>query len=202
MGDAQWIGNGKLLITGRSNGEKVRMATMNVGTGIATPIAGGAERFSPGGRLLITPDQKTAFVQGGFRNAGYHLERIDLTLPDPDVNLERTSDELDGATMGTMSADGKLLYFYGGNVVDAATLMLVGQTARGIQLPTPDGSTVYALESNLLSVFDGRTYQLRALYSIGAGCGGSNFAFARLGNDARDIIWALGARICRVTVPQ
>lgn len=202
MGDAQWIGNGKLLITGRSNGEKVRMATMNVGTGMATPIAGGAERFLPGVRLLITPDQKTAFVQGGFSNAGFHLERIDLTLPDPDVSLERASDELDGATMGTMSADGKLLYFSGGNVVDAATLMLVGQTAKGMQLPTPDGSTVYALESNLLSVFDGQTYQLRALYSIGVGCGGSNFAFARFGNDARDIIWALGSRICRVTVPQ
>jgi hypothetical protein len=104
--------------------------------------------------------------------------------------------------MGTMSADGKLLYFYGGNVVDAATLMLVGQTTKGIQLPTPDGSTVYALESNLLSVFDGHTYQLRALYSIGVACGGNNLAFARLGNDARDIIWALGPRICRVTVPQ
>jgi DNA-binding beta-propeller fold protein YncE len=203
LGDVQWIGNGKLLFTGRSNGEPVRIATMNVDTGVATPIAGGAERFAAGRKLLIAPDQKSAFLNGGLFNVGLRLERIDLTLPDPNVDLARTNDELDGATLGTTSADGKLLYFSGGIVVDPQTLMLAGQTAEGLQLPTPDGSTVYALDTTrrLLSVFDARTYQLRAVYSI-QGCGQNLAAFARLGSDSRDIIWAQDARICRVTVPE
>lgn len=203
LGDAQWIGNGKLLFTGRSNGELVRMATMNVNTGVATPIAGGAERFVPGRKLLIAADQKSAFLHAGALSAGQHVERLDLTLPDPNVDLARTNDELDGASLGSTSADGKLLYFSGGIVVDPQTLLLAGQTAEGLQLPTPDGATVYALDTfrRLLSVFDARTYQLRAVYSI-QGCGQSLALFARLGSNARDIIWAQDARICRVTVPQ
>lgn len=203
LGDVQWIGNGKLLMTGRSNGELVRMATMNVNTGVATSVAGGAERFAPGRKLLIAPDQKSAFLNAGALSAGQHVERLDLTVPDPNVDLTRTNDELDGASLGSTSADGKLLYFSGGIVVDPQTLMLVGRTAEGLQLPTPDGTTVYALDTmrRLLSVFDAHTYQLRAIYSI-QGCGQNLAVFARLGNNAQDIIWAQDARICRVTVPQ
>ncbi len=199
--DAKWIGNDKLLMTTRSNGELVTMATLDVLTGTGVRIADGAARFSPGQKLFISSDRTTAITNGFLNQTGSRLERIDLTQPIPRVVGTRANDELDGATFGMFGPGDDLMYFSGGIVVNPQTLMLAGFTGEGMQIPTPDGSTVYVLNRTreTLSVFDARTYQLRALYSV-TGCFGQT-VFAQLGTNSRDIVWTAGAGVCRVTVP-
>lgn len=201
LSEAAWIGDDKLLMTTRSNGDLVTMATLDVRTGAGVRIAGGEARFQPGLRLIISPDRTSAFTNGFLNSVGRFLERIDLTQPNPSVAMTRANEELDGASLGTFGPDGTLLYFSGGIVVNPQTMMLAGFTGEGLQIPTPDGSTVYVLDTlrQTLSVLDARTYQLRALYSI-AGCFGQT-PFARLGVDSHDIVWTMGAGVCRVTVP-
>lgn len=201
LSDAKWIGGDKLLMTTGSNGERVTMATLDVLTANGERIAGGEAQFTPGAKLIISADRTSAYTNGWLNSAGQYLQRIDLTQANPSVALTRLNEELRDSTFGTFSADGRLLHFFGGIVVNPQTFMLAGFTGEGMQIPTPDGATVYVLDRTreTLSVFDARTYQLRALYSV-PGCFGQT-VFAQLGSSSRDIVWTAGTGVCRVTVP-
>lgn len=201
LNSALWIGNDRLLMTTRSNGDRVTMATLDVNTAMGTRIAGGEARFTPGLRPIISADRTTAFTTGFTNELGGFLERIDLTLPDPAVVKSRAEEGFNLNEFATLSPDGEKLYYSSGNVVSARTLMMVGYTAEGMQIPAPDGSVVYVVDRTreTLSVIDARTYKLRALYST-PGCFGQT-TFAQLGLDAHDLVWTAGAGVCRVTVP-
>lgn len=204
LSDLRWIGSNRLLLGTLGHVvTNAAVAMIDVVTGEAARIAGGQSVFFGDARFAVTPDLSAVIV--GARpplTGSQRLIRIDLELPDPDVDNERDHPELAGASNVVLSADGEIVYIGGGAAVDARTLMLEGRMVEGVPVPTPDLSLVHVLGRTGLSLhsFDAATYQLRAIYDL-APCGNSLINFASLAPDGRALTFIQDSFVCRVTLP-
>jgi hypothetical protein len=202
--DMAWIGNGQLLVSavGSYPQTSYYLISIDASTGAAHRIAGGVAKFPPSARLLTTPDETAVILSDGSADATQHLARLNLGLPDPDIDLDRMSNELTGTWLIALSADGGTVYESGGVAADAVSLQLKGLIPGGFPLGARDGSAVFVLgwTDNSLRVADPNTFQTTAVYSIAA-CGQGRVQAAAIGATPRSVVFIKGGTLCGITVP-
>jgi hypothetical protein len=198
LSDSAFIGNDRLLLTLVGSGSSA-LAVFDVRTRAAARIAANDDAPAVWNEVMaVSADRTSAFVTGFFVPRGEAgVARLDITQAVPAMTMTRA---LAAGGIGAAFGPGdESLYLLSGWAVNPLSLTPVGYTDFGLQIPTPDGLTVYVLSGNRLSEFDARTYQLRALYEVD-NCPGSG-GFAELGRTSREILWTAGQNICRVTLP-
>jgi hypothetical protein len=205
-----WLGNDRLLLAGSYGepNEGVYFGILDL-AGNGFRIGNGQRKFVQFAHVHLSSDRRHATILS--KSFGYptRIQRIDLQLAMPEIVTERR--DIIMLTSHQVS-DGSVrdrIYLTQGQVIDAQTLLQVGETVQSFQVESSDGASVLTTGGPgdpgvgaRVRTYDARTFQPTGVYDV-AGCSNNVLSnpVVYAGTTPRQWIAVVGDRICQVELP-